>query len=71
MEAICFSQTSVDFQRTIRRYTPEDIALTIRVPPRSFPLSVVKQPLQLVHCHKIDLEIRIEIGLLVVNILIY
>jgi hypothetical protein len=24
MEAICFSETSVDFQRTTRRYVPQD-----------------------------------------------
>jgi hypothetical protein len=24
MEAICFSETSVDFQRTTQRYIPED-----------------------------------------------
>jgi hypothetical protein len=27
MEAICSSETSVDFQRTIQRYTPEDCTL--------------------------------------------
>jgi hypothetical protein len=27
MEAICCSETSVDFQRTTRRYIPEDITL--------------------------------------------
>jgi hypothetical protein len=27
MEAMCFSETSVDFQRTTRRYIPQDSAL--------------------------------------------
>jgi hypothetical protein len=27
MEAMCFSETSVDFQRTTRQYIPEDSAL--------------------------------------------
>jgi hypothetical protein len=29
MEAICFSETPVDFQRTTRRYVPEDITLQV------------------------------------------
>jgi hypothetical protein len=28
MEAICSSETSVDTQRTIRRYIPEDVTLS-------------------------------------------
>jgi hypothetical protein len=29
METVCFSEMSVDFQRTIRRYTPEDSTLQL------------------------------------------
>jgi hypothetical protein len=32
MEAICSSETSVEFQRTTRCYIPEDRALKISVP---------------------------------------
>jgi hypothetical protein len=37
MEAICSSETSVDFQRTTRRYIPEDSTLHYSVPdPHKF-----------------------------------
>jgi hypothetical protein len=35
MEATCFSETSVDFQRTKRRYVPEDIQLFITTAVRT------------------------------------